>query len=229
MKRIGLVAMVLLWATPNPAQQPDVRVRLLTLYRLREVAVRPAPGTRMALDLDSSRRTVDTEFAARAEANSVEIFGRKTRVLRLNGHFRISGDRTSAEAIGGAAEISAHGDELLIVASLPVEQYVADVLEGETSGNMPGQALEAMAVAIPSYTARFRERHEEVGFDFCDTTHCQFLRHRLSKVIARFDRGLDTAPLEHARSFRCDLHEVVGLLVLLDLEAAGDEPFRQAD
>ena len=57
-----------------------------------------------------------------------------------------------------------------------MEEYVAAALAGECGDLRSGEALKAMAVAIRTYAARFRNRHRAEGFDLCDTTHCQRLR-----------------------------------------------------
>jgi stage II sporulation protein D len=112
----------------------------------------------------------------RAGDNSVEASGHTTTKLKLDGDFRIVSEGMPTQHIRGAVVISVRDNTLWIVATIPLEQYVADVLQGETAGNMPEETLKALAVAIRSYTTRFRERHKEEGFDFCDTTHCQYLR-----------------------------------------------------
>jgi stage II sporulation protein D len=57
-----------------------------------------------------------------------------------------------------------------------LEEYVAGVLAGESSGMKSAESQKAMAVAARTYAVRFRGRHSKEGFDFCDTTHCQDLR-----------------------------------------------------
>jgi stage II sporulation protein D len=57
-----------------------------------------------------------------------------------------------------------------------MEEYVAAALAGEAADLRSDEALKAMAVAIRTYAARFRNRHQPEGFDLCDTTHCQRLR-----------------------------------------------------
>jgi stage II sporulation protein D len=57
-----------------------------------------------------------------------------------------------------------------------MEEYVAAGLAGECGDLRSSEALKAMAVAIRTYAARFRNRHQAEGFDLCDTTHCQRLR-----------------------------------------------------
>src|SRR5204862_2448092 len=61
------------------------------------------------------------------------------------------------------------------VVSLPLEVYVARVLTGEAAPESPPASLEALAIAIRTYTATNRGRHGSDGFDLCDQTHCQVL------------------------------------------------------
>ncbi len=52
-----------------------------------------------------------------------------------------------------------------------LEDYVAGVLAGEVYAHWPPAALQAIAVAVRSYTLFNLNRHGE--FDFCDQVHCQ--------------------------------------------------------
>ena len=65
---------------------------------------------------------------------------------------------------------------LLITATMPMEEYIAGVLAGETGNFKSDEALKAMAVAARTYAMHFGSRHALEDFDFCDTTHCQDLR-----------------------------------------------------
>lgn len=176
MKRIAFIVPVLLLAVTCAAQQPDIRVRLLTLYRLDEVDVEPTAGTTVVSRLDTTCRDFGNKFTVSARNNSLEMSTMAGTKLRLEGDVRIVSDKTPPQHIRGVVEMSAQDGTLRIIASIPVEQYVADVLQGEAAADTPEEALKASAVAIRSYTTRFRERHKEDGFDFCDTTHCQYLR-----------------------------------------------------
>jgi len=51
---------------------------------------------------------------------------------------------------------------------------VASALAAESPPGASMEALKAQAVTIRSYYAAERSRHQ--GYEFCDTTHCQFLR-----------------------------------------------------
>src|SRR4051812_37814778 len=62
------------------------------------------------------------------------------------------------------------------IVTLPLETYVARVLTGEALPGSEPAALEALAIAVRTYTAANRGRHRADGFDLCDQTHCQVMR-----------------------------------------------------
>ena len=62
------------------------------------------------------------------------------------------------------------------VTVLPVDTYVARVLAGEAAPNTAPAALEALAIAVRTYTAANLGKHRAEGFDLCDQTHCQVMR-----------------------------------------------------
>ena len=71
---------------------------------------------------------------------------------------------------------------------MPMDEYVAGVLAGETGSFKSDEALKAMAVTARTYALHFGARHAIDGFDFCDSTHCQNLRlgdvtPRLRKIV----------------------------------------------
>lgn len=61
------------------------------------------------------------------------------------------------------------------VRTIPLDDYVAAVVAGETAGQTPA-ALEALAITVRTYTEANRGRHAAEGFDLCDLTHCQVMR-----------------------------------------------------
>ena len=62
------------------------------------------------------------------------------------------------------------------VVTLPLETYVARVLTGEALPGSRPAAMQALAIAIRTYTMGNRGRHRAEGFDLCDQTHCQVMR-----------------------------------------------------
>ena len=74
----------------------------------------------------------------------------------------------------GTLEIKPSAGTLTAIVALNRETAVASVVAAENSPDTPFEALKAQAVAARSYFVASPGRHHE--FDFCDTTHCQFLR-----------------------------------------------------
>ncbi len=62
------------------------------------------------------------------------------------------------------------------VVTLPMEVYVGRVLAGEAAPDSLPASLDALAIAIRTYTTTNRGRHGADGFDLCDQTHCQVMR-----------------------------------------------------
>jgi stage II sporulation protein D len=87
-------------------------------------------------------------------------------------------------------DIGARDGRLALTLHLPLEDYVAAVLAGESAGFRSEQSLAAMAVAARTYAVRFQgSRHKAEGFDFCDTTHCQDLH--ISAVTERLRQAAE--------------------------------------
>ncbi|SHH53268.1 stage II sporulation protein D [Caloranaerobacter azorensis DSM 13643] len=63
--------------------------------------------------------------------------------------------------------------ELIIINYLPLEHYLYGVVPREMSANWPLEALKAQAVAARNYALISLKRHDDLGYDLCDTQHCQ--------------------------------------------------------
>jgi hypothetical protein len=67
------------------------------------------------------------------------------------------------------------GNSLLAEVSIEEDLACEQILRAEMTGNQEMESLMAQAVVIRSYLFAAKGRHQQVGYDFCDTTHCQFL------------------------------------------------------
>lgn len=100
----------------------------------------------------------------------------------------------------GTLEIKPASGTLIAVVAMDQETAVASVVAAESTSDTPLEALKAQAVAARSYLVASRGRHHE--FDFCDTTHCQFLREppapsTAAAVASAATRGLVLAHDSH--------------------------------
>jgi hypothetical protein len=110
----------------------------------------------------------------------------------------------------GRLEITVAKGALQPVVVMDLEVAVASVVAAESPPGAPIEALKAQAIVARSFYAAARGRH--AAFDFCDTTHCQFLRAapRAAEAAARATlatRGLvlawHGAPVAALYSARC--------------------------
>ncbi len=74
----------------------------------------------------------------------------------------------------GSMTVQVSGSELMAVVSMDIETAVASVLAAELPDDTPLEAMKAQAVVSRSYLMAGGPRHRHA--DFCDTTHCEFLR-----------------------------------------------------
>jgi peptidoglycan hydrolase-like amidase len=82
----------------------------------------------------------------------------------------------------GTLELKATSRALTAVVTMDLETAVASVVAAEGTVDTPSEALKALAIAARSYFVAGKGRHRD--FDFCDTTHCQFLREPLASNTA---------------------------------------------
>ncbi len=62
------------------------------------------------------------------------------------------------------------------VATMPLEEYVAEVLAGEGEPGAPDVTQQALAIVVRTFAVVNAGRHVRDGYDLCDTTHCQVIR-----------------------------------------------------
>jgi len=74
----------------------------------------------------------------------------------------------------GTLDVSIADGVLVPVITMDLETAVASVVQAESLAGTPFEALKAQAVVTRSFFVAGAGRHAE--FDFCDLTHCQFLR-----------------------------------------------------
>ncbi|MBS1872965.1 MAG: hypothetical protein JSU00_07105 [Acidobacteria bacterium] len=109
----------------------------------------------------------------------VAVFGlfhpREVRTRRLNsGEFLLSVPGRIERRFRGRLEIVQSGAEVIPVVTMDLETAVASIVAAESPPGAGLESLKAQAVVARSYLLAARGRHPHS--DFCDTTHCQFLR-----------------------------------------------------
>jgi stage II sporulation protein D len=170
----------LLFATLSAAAQ-QVHIGVLGLFHPDELILEPLPGKTLSIAVQGTPLAIHFGQRAKIRATQslmlVTIDGSIIRSATLN----LSPSDFTLTVVGhlrrhylGGLELTASAGTLLPVVSMDLETAVASVVAAEYSPDTPLEALKAQAVVTRSYLLAAKARHPD--FDFCDTTHCQFLR-----------------------------------------------------
>jgi len=189
MKWVRAIALLLLLAASDTASATErVRIAVLGLFHSNQFVVEVSPPFPMLVDAGQQR------FVAGADVRqhiTVRRNGRKVTVegagVRTVGERVTFGARTGGEAeftlavpgklhrrYRGNLTITASKTELIAVVDMELETAVASIVAAESFPDSPLEALKAQAVVSRSFLVSGGHRHPFA--DFCDTTHCQFLR-----------------------------------------------------
>jgi peptidoglycan hydrolase-like amidase len=164
---------------------PDVRIGVLGLFHPQQVVLEPASSQAVVvspagaapfvLNGEAGHRTLtfrvdrDHVLAGNVSALSWTATARDT----TSTSFRLSIPGRIRRVYQGRLTILARSGELVLVVAMDRETAVRSIVAAESAPNTPMEALKAQAVVSRSFLVA-GPRHS--GFDFCDTTHCQFLR-----------------------------------------------------
>ena len=155
-----------------------VRVRLWYLHPPRELRIRADAGRAQVRICATCKTTAIAAAAVHATESRIGVEGNNSSFseIRVTGAYQMNATGDPPLRADFPIEIRASDGHLLINAFIPMEEYIAGVLAGETGNFKSDEALKAMAIAARTYAMHFGSRHALEGFDFCDTTHCQDLR-----------------------------------------------------
>ncbi len=200
-----LVLLLALGGLSVPSGTPLVRVGVFGLLQPTELEVRPAPGG--VLVLEAGRETLILEDAQGSrlhlagESVQVNAYQRMLSSPTVSAWARDGGPAEMILSVPGKIErrfrgqlkVTAGHGMLVVVVAMDREAAVASAVAAESPPGAPLEALKAQAVATRSFYVASGRRH--TGFDFCDTTHCQYLREPpapsdAAAIAARETRGL---------------------------------------
>lgn len=169
------------------AREPDVRVGLLRDITTRQVMVMGSHGPLTLLADGKKVGELGSNDGLKLECTANGIVGKslslalsakRTFTLRSpNGRgFRLRslGPQTQERTYPGAAlEVQRVGDAFLLVAVVPLEEYVAGVVQSEAGKDKAPEYYKLQAVSCRTYALANQRRHAGEGFSVCDGTHCQ--------------------------------------------------------
>ncbi len=185
MRRVILPALLAMGTLPASALA-DVRMGVLGLFHSREIVARSADGNGLAVRTDRGTCALRGREAIHVSeaGGSMQLVcgGRTTHIQTLRitspvggvAGIELSIPGKISRMFHGRVEVTSSGGALVPIVSMDLETAVASVVAAEQVERTPIEALKAQAIAARSYLVAARGRHR--GFDFCDTTHCQFLR-----------------------------------------------------
>ena len=175
--RAGLLAAAVSRAQP-------LRIGVFGLFRPTELTVSPAPGAALLIEAGGTRLELTDggtmRCAARGQSIECAVEGETFSALAVSPRHASQATSASPSPAASSAgftvssKFASRAGVLDPVVSVDLETAVASAVAAEAPPGVPFEALAAQAVVSRSYYAAARGRHTD--FDFCDTTHCQFLR-----------------------------------------------------
>jgi stage II sporulation protein D len=183
----------------QPARGADsVRISLFVLFKPQVFEARIATGEAAALD---TGRLSGSQAIAPGQLIEIRLVGQSLNITISDSFGRIRQSFSSTEAriipagstalelilpgkmkraVRGSLSISAgegsRRQALKIILTTDRESAVASVAAAEIGGQRAPEAVKALAVTVRTFMLSHLGRHADEGFDFCDTTHCQFYR-----------------------------------------------------
>ena len=132
-----------------------------------QIGLSDCGGAFLYLEGNQVHVLVNDESLVVSEVHVADRMGRAT-------DFLLSVPGKVTRRFRGKLGVKCQINELVAVVEMDLETAVASAVAAESAPEAPLEALKAQAVATRSYYLASLGRHGQI--DFCDTTHCQFLR-----------------------------------------------------
>jgi len=174
---------------PSRASVASVRIGVLGLFHPQQFAISALPGHALMIRAGDEHLVLEASSGVHTASVTLSkgeiILHAGTRTMRawalaVAGRaneptdFVLAVPGKIARRYRGTLEIYSSAGQLLALVVMEREIAVASIVAAESTADTPLEALKAQAVATRSYLIAGRGRHHD--FDFCDSTHCQFLR-----------------------------------------------------
>jgi stage II sporulation protein D len=169
--------LLLLAVVSSVAESANIKVRVYSLHPEQRIKITARTGELVWRTCEHCEAGHASTLILEASAQGMKIQGQDPELKQvfIEGDYRIEPNQGLVLAMNFPLEIRADQQSLKVFLTLPLEDYVTVALAGESGNFQHEESLKAMAVAVRTYAARFRQRHAREGFDFCDSTHCQTL------------------------------------------------------
>jgi peptidoglycan hydrolase-like amidase len=146
-----------------------VSISVFGLFHPTVLEVRPLAGNVLVVESKGRSQVLEGKQSARLESPSA-IAGRGGDLAA----FTLSVPGKISREFFGRLEVRQEQQHLVAIVWMDPETAVASIVAAESPPSSPLEARKAQAVLARSFLEGARGRHPD--FDFCDTTHCQFLR-----------------------------------------------------
>jgi peptidoglycan hydrolase-like amidase len=189
MRRLWLLLLLLGFPLLAQSQTRTVRIGVLGIFHPHEFTLAADPAGELLIAADGQRiflRSGSSCSLLRVRSSGDNmLLNCSTREIRAR-ELRASGRNQQFAGLVltlpgkikrrylGVLELKAKNGELIPVITMDLETAVASVIQAETTPGTPMEALKAQAVVSRSYFVSGGGRHTD--FNFCDLTHCQFMR-----------------------------------------------------
>jgi peptidoglycan hydrolase-like amidase len=156
-----------------PAFSQVVQIGVFSLFHPSELRV-SAVSSALMVTIGDARIILEGRQARTISLARIPAPARISAPDGSDTDFRLSIPGKIERQFHGILTIHAGDHKLIAVVTMDREVAVASVVAAEMPPSTPMEALKAQAVVARAFLAAAGPRHD--GFDFCDTTHCQFLR-----------------------------------------------------
>ena len=175
--KLHLSSLFILLAAPLPLLADDVRVRIYAAHPPESLTVIATEGRLHWKSCSTCKEQTDNTLSIQSPQNPAATAEKELqKEFLITGSYKLQPENGPTFSGHFPLDIQARPAGLVVVATMPLEQYVQHVLMAESGDFRNPEALKAMAVVARSYAKRFSGLHGKEGFDFCDTTHCQVFR-----------------------------------------------------
>jgi stage II sporulation protein D len=189
MRRVCFVLLSLVFPLLVQSQSRTVRIGVLGIFHPHELTIAADPAGELMIAAEGQRiflqqgsscgllrvRSVGDNLLL--SCSTMELRGRELQAAGRNQQSAgivVTLPGKIKRRYMGVLELKTKHGELYPIITMDLETAVASVVQAETTPGTPLEALKAQAIVSRSYFVSGGGRHDE--FDFCDLTHCQFLR-----------------------------------------------------
>ena len=179
----------ILFITSYPAFTEEVRIGIFAKHSITELQVQVADNTRIFYQgkdktLSQGNWNIKLQNEKLLFSHPTEKIQGDHILLRSNQEFTIkaiSNKNQISRSYKGNLELYAKDKRILLVLTLPLEEYVSSstyselgelLLDKSISEQAKNALIASQEIVIRTYIANERQRHKNESYDFCDLTHC---------------------------------------------------------